>query len=686
MEKLQVFFFQIGYLFSNMGAGDYLDILLVSALFFVAFQGLYQTRTLQLLRGVIIYAVFGVVLFLIFPQSTFKYLVLALLLMGAVALPWLFQDELRRALTNLGRFGRRRVYSSSFDRFKEVIISVTQELKERGEGALIVLEGNTPLEDIIETGVPIQAQIISPELLLSVFQDGSPLHDGAAVLRGDHLVAAGCILPVSLEEPGSKRVGTRHRAGFGLSILVTDSLVIIVSEELKAVSVAMKGRLYSNLSEERLNRWLDRFQDVIAGDERSSWDWIKGGGLRSSLINLGLALSLALFAWMAVSLNTNPPLNNEYQVNLEVVPPDSDLVIHNEIPALVNTSVWSTRDRIDKINSNDFEAILNLEGLPSGVHTVPVSVIFDDDATKIASIDPELVDVILEPIITMEITPEVTLVGQDMLPFGYQVGEVTVMEDKVTLRGPQSEVGKVSQVEGQVDIEGRQSDFRGQIELFPLDVDGEQVFEVEVEPPIITVTVPVKQTIKTRDIPVVADVMMETLAEDFEITGIRLSKPSITLIGEDFTLDQVGEFVSTAPISLTNVVSQVSFPDVPVLIPAGVRAVDENGAEINTVAVDVSVSPVTNYLPVTVGPLVRNLSDDITASLTPSQVSLLLIGPQPLLDEIAQDETLLAVYVDAGGLEMGIYSLPVLYEIPEGLTAQVFPSEVEVELALTESS
>ena len=114
--------------------------------------------------------------------------------------------------------------------------------------------------------------------------------------------------------------------------------------------------------------------------------------------------------------------------------------------------------------------------------------------------------------------------------------------------------------------------------------------------------------------------------------------------------------------------------------------VDENGAEINTVAVDVSVSPVTNYLPVTVGPLVRNLSDDITASLTPSQVSLLLIGPQPLLDEIAQDETLLAVYVDAGGLEMGIYSLPVLYEIPEGLTAQVFPSEVEVELALTESS
>ena len=85
-----------------------------------------------------------------------------------------------------------------------------------------------------------------------------------------------------------------------------------------------------------------------------------------------------------------------------------------------------------------------------------------------------------------------------------------------------------------MDIEGRQSDFKDQIELFPLDVDGEQVFEVEVEPPIITVTVPVKQTIKTRDIPVVADVMMETLAEDFEITGIRLSKPSITLIGEDF--------------------------------------------------------------------------------------------------------------------------------------------------------
>lgn len=683
-EKLQVFFFQIGYLFSHMDAGDYLDILLVTSLFFIAFQALYQTRALQLLRGVIIYAVFGVVLFLTLPQSTFKYLVLALLLMGAIALPWLFQDELRRALTSLGRFGSRRVYSSSFDRFKEIIISVTQELVERGEGALIVLESRNPLDDVIQTGVPIQAQTVTSELLLSIFQDGSPLHDGAAVLSGDRLIAAGCILPVSTVEAGSKRIGTRHRAALGLSILVSDTLVIVVSEELRAISVAMNGRLYRNLSPERLNRWLDRFQDHIAGDDRSRWDWIKGGGLRSSLINLGLALGLAVFTWMAVSLNTNPPVNVEFEVDLKVLPPDPDLVVQSEIPTQVSASIWSTSDRIGKINPDDLEAELDLEGLASGSHPVPVSMLIDEERTQIVSIDPELVDVVLEPIITLQVTPEITLTGQDGLPFGYEVGEVESPEKSVTVRGPQSELERLSQVKGQVDIQDRREDFRGQIKLIPLDADGKPLVGIMVEPENIPVTVPIEQTIKTRDIPVMADVRAETLPEDYEISAIRLSNPSITLIGEDFALDEVGDFVFTAPISLTNAAGQVSYPDIPLLLPPGVTAVDENGANINTVEVEISVEPVSNYLPVSVTPSLRGLSEDLTAKVDPPQVSLLLIGPQFILDEITRDEGLLAVYLDVDGLGPGIYKLPVLYEIPAGLTAQVFPSEVEVELVLSE--
>ncbi len=339
-ETLKFFLFQIEFLFTHMQLEDYIDIALVAALFFVAFQALYQTRALQLLRGVIIFAIVGAVLFIILPQNTFGLLVQGLIIMGIIALPWLFQDELRRALTGLGRLGRRRVYSSSFDRFKEILISVTQKLAERGEGALIVLEGETPLEEIIQTGVQIQAETITPELLLSVFRRNSPLHDGAVILRGDQLVAASCILPVSIEGSGRTRMGTRHRAALGLSNQVPDTLVVVVSEETKGISVALNGRLYRHLNEERFDRWLDRFQAHIAGDERSSWDWIKGGGLKTSLINLGMAVVLATLAWAAVSLRTNPPQEVFIgDVPLNMISPDSNLVVMNEIPEIINSKI-----------------------------------------------------------------------------------------------------------------------------------------------------------------------------------------------------------------------------------------------------------------------------------------------------------------------------------------------------------
>ncbi|MGB6420842.1 MAG: hypothetical protein WBF05_03295, partial [Anaerolineales bacterium] len=140
-ETTTGFLFQFAYLLSHITLANVVDIVLVAAIFFVAFQALYQTRALQMLRGVIITAILGVLILLLLPLNTFGYLVRALLLTGLIALPWLFQDELRRALTSLGRMGRRRGYQSTFDRFKETIIAATSQLASRNEGALIVLEG-----------------------------------------------------------------------------------------------------------------------------------------------------------------------------------------------------------------------------------------------------------------------------------------------------------------------------------------------------------------------------------------------------------------------------------------------------------------------------------------------------------------------------------------------------------------
>jgi len=678
LETLKFFLFQIEFIFSHMQLEDYIDIALVAALLYVAFQALYQTRALQLLRGVIIFAIAGAVLFMILPQNTFGLLVQGLIIMGIIALPWLFQDELRRALTGLGRLGHRRVYSSSFDRFKEILISVTHKLAERGEGALIVLEGETPLEEIIQTGVQIQAETITPELLLSVFRRNSPLHDGAVILRGDQLIAASCILPVSTERSGRTRLGTRHRAALGLSIQVPDTLVVVVSEETRGISVALNGRLYRHLNEERLDRWLDRFQDHIAGNDRSSWDWIKGGGLQSSLINAALAVVLATLAWAAVSLRTNPPQEVFIgDVPLNMVSPDSNLVVMNQIPGIINSRIQTTFDKAGEISSASVSAVVNLEDLTAGVHRVPVEVTTEDERVQVVSVDPNFVDVTLEPFVSIEFAPTYSITDPETLPLGYKLGEISLSPGSISVKGPEQFVEQVNEVRTEIAIEGRKNSFQESQLVVPLDVDGQLINGIRLEPAEVLISVPVEQTEQTRQVPIYADIKADTIEDDYEINSVLISPPTVTLIGDELVVQQVGEFLATAPISLTNVFSEINL-DVPLLLPEGIVSRGEADEDIITVRVDIQVSPVTNYLPLTTAPELRGMLEDYTAEVSPPQVSILLIGPQPILDEITSDPSLVVAYVDLTGLGPGLYELPLENENPSGISVELFPSEVQV--------
>ena len=179
------FAFQIAYLFQHLTASDLIDILVVSAIFFVIFQALHRTRTLQLLRGAIIGAILGAASLVLLPLNTLGWLVRIVLIAGLISLPILFQDELRKVLTGLGQIGRRRYYGSEFEDYKSAIVGAVKNLSTRQHGALIVLEGRTPLEDIIETGISIETGPVSSELLQTIFFPNTPLHDGAVILRGN---------------------------------------------------------------------------------------------------------------------------------------------------------------------------------------------------------------------------------------------------------------------------------------------------------------------------------------------------------------------------------------------------------------------------------------------------------------------------------------------------------------------
>lgn len=217
------------------------DILLVAVLLTVLFRFLRRTRATNILWGFLLVGI-GIIVARLLNLATMNLLLSVFFALLIFAIPILFQPELRRGLERIGRRGPFRTNGSSAfdDETLREIVEATEALRARRHGAIIVLERHTGISEFIDTGVPVNAEIRAP-LLETLFLPGSPLHDGAAILRDRRIAAAACTLPLADEErPG--RLGTRHRAALGVSEN-SDAIAVVVSEERGAISVATDGRL-----------------------------------------------------------------------------------------------------------------------------------------------------------------------------------------------------------------------------------------------------------------------------------------------------------------------------------------------------------------------------------------------------------------------------------------------------------
>ena len=679
-DTFNILISQLNYLFSNMTIINVMDILLVAAFFFVIFQALYQTRAMQILRGAIIIAVLGVALLLLLPLETFTLLVQGLLIAGVIALPILFQDELRRALTGLGQIGTRRANGSPYEDLKTALLTSSQHLSQRRIGALIVLEGQTPLDDIIETGIATQSQRVTPELLSTIFYPNTPLHDGAVVLRGDMLMAAGCILPVLKEQTESEHLGTRHRAALALSLQVPDALVIVISEETGIISVAQNGRFYRGLTQSDLEAWLDRFQLQVERQPRIRWNWLRSGGLRVILTNLLVALALALVAWVSVTIQTNPPeLIVITDVPLIVVPPPPDLILTSDIPEYVKVDVQTTRERANQQDRSSVNAEVDLSNLTAGAHQVPVEVTLADPAVQLIAVTPSNVNITLEAKTSKELVPYPVIMDPGSLPVGYTLGEITTSPATVLIQGQESLVTQVVQAEIVIQLNGRREDFQQVAPVKLLDQDGQEVEELAPSPQQVLADVSIEQTFFTRNIAVQANVDTDTLDSNYEIKSILVDPVTITLTGNRSTLIELGTYVETSPIDLTGVYSELTI-QTPLVLPPAVTAINDQGEPILEVTVHITVEPQTDYLALTRFIEVVGLDPSQSARTSESRVSVLLFGPRTLLDEIVQDPNLVSVFVDVEGMEAGTYTLPIEYHAPANVVVELFPSETEVSI------
>ena len=241
------------------GWNNVLDVVIVAVFIYYVLVLIRGTRAVQLLIGVL-------VLVLVYFIATSLHLTLTTLLLQAlfavalIALVVVFQPELRRALGQIGQLGalNRLLAPGSEEELEGIVDELVRAallISEAKHGALMVLERATGLQDYSETGVPVNGKLTA-ELLASIFMTRSPLHDGAVIIRGGQILAAACLLPLEESaERGAHRYGMRHRAALSISAQ-TDAIVVVVSEETQAISIAAGGRIIGALDEERLRRVL----------------------------------------------------------------------------------------------------------------------------------------------------------------------------------------------------------------------------------------------------------------------------------------------------------------------------------------------------------------------------------------------------------------------------------------------
>jgi diadenylate cyclase len=281
MSFVQQILHQTQVVFQQVGWKELIDVAVVSLIVYQLLRLVRGTQAIQLIVGLVLLAILGI------GANALNLLLLSWLFQNAapfivIGILVLFQPELRRILDQVGRIGHLGNLSLPLWAFNPTMLTrsigeasrAAERLAARRTGAIIVFEREVGLEDYAATGVRINGDV-STEFLQTIFFTNSPLHDGAVIIRGDKILAAGCLLPLPDEGSVRERLGTRHRAAIGLS-LASDALIIVVSEETGAISVVENGKITRGLDSEGLRQRLNGSLPTLrAVGTRPLLGWLK---------------------------------------------------------------------------------------------------------------------------------------------------------------------------------------------------------------------------------------------------------------------------------------------------------------------------------------------------------------------------------------------------------------------------
>ena len=391
-----------------------------------------------------------------------------------------------------------------------------------------------------------------------------------------------------------------------------------------------------------------------------------------------MSLALATLVWLISTEESDPTRTQQFPQSVPVSLarlPDG-MVVVGDVSERVRVTLRTTASTWDSLSADDFLAEVDLENLEAGVHRLAVDVEVDKRPARLMQVEPEFIEVELEPNLIRTVPVRVQLEGEP--PLGYLRRSPTIEPIEVVISGPESYVERVVDVVTAISVEGAAADVEGEFILSPLDADGQIVDYVVLMPDVVSVRIPIEISGYYRRLPV--KVISEgEVAPGYRITNISIDPPSATVFGSPEVIAALPGFIETEPIDLEGAEADV-------VVRPMLELPDNVGVVLGDqlVEVRVSVEPIESSVTVDVVPELHGVEPTLAAVVSPELVQVILSGPQPLLEGLEADDV--RVILNLFGLEAGTHQIEPEVIVPEGAIARsILPSTVQVELSVATS-
>lgn len=530
-----------------------IDILLVSIVFYYLFILLKGSRAIHILIGLAILA-FVFILSKALQLFATGWLLDRFLTLILVAIPVIFQQELRRGLEKLGQ---TRLFTSHEVQASNILISNLVEasitMAKEKMGALIVLNKEVSLAEYAETGVPINGKM-SKELLLNIFFPKSPLHDGAVIIKGDTIVAAACVLPHSYKMT-DRSLGTRHKAAIGLAEN-TDAHIIVISEEKGTISYAHDGRLERNIPPEKLQQFLEEF--YRPKNKRGKALFKKEKTMKIFLANWELkvlAVLAAIIFWFLVVGTENSFYTFPEEIPVKAFNVSEDLVVAEDLGTATLRLKIDNRESIANLVADDFSAFVDLEGLGEGEREVDIEVSSKSSDISVVKVEPARINVKIEQKSAKEVPIEYILKGE--VKEGYQVKEVTISNENTIIKGSQKTINEIDSASLIIELNGEDQDINNLYPLKVFDGNGEEIPNISLDNEEIEAQITITP-ITDQKIAGVQPTIVGTPNESVWIKAINVDPSFVVLEGDREALKEL-DFVQTSDIDVKDLAENKDF-------------------------------------------------------------------------------------------------------------------------------